>query len=104
MKAGAQLDQTGDTAAHLDTAGIRIDNPGQQLQRRTLTAAIMADQSDRFALLHLEADALQHPSLLIAISLMEEQTLLQLGAFVQIYFKFLRYVFYFNCIFRLHSL
>jgi hypothetical protein len=39
----------------------RLDNPGYELERSTLTSAIGTDESDKFALMDLKIHILQHP-------------------------------------------
>ncbi len=46
MEAGAQLEQRPDAPADLDTAGTRLDDPGDQAQQRRLAGAVAADQTD----------------------------------------------------------
>ena len=60
MKACAELDKAGNSAVHGDSAAVGVHYPCQELEGRALSAAVMTDETDRLALFHLKADALQH--------------------------------------------
>src|SRR5688572_20298627 len=47
-------------AVEIDTAAIRLDQPGDHVEHRRLAGAVRAEQADRLAAPHVEAHALDH--------------------------------------------
>src|SRR5438552_4071547 len=63
MKAGAELEQRGEAAAHRDLALGRIGGAGDEPQERRLARAVLADDADGLAAMDVEADVAQRPEL-----------------------------------------
>ena len=61
VKPRSHLEQRSDAACHVDAAGGRISDPGEDLQQRALAGSIAADEADDLALLDLERHAVQCP-------------------------------------------
>ena len=57
MEAGSQLDQGGHAALHREAATGRLRYAGEELQECGLPRAVLADDAEGGALLHLEGDA-----------------------------------------------
>src|SRR5262249_52368156 len=53
--------QRRDPAVHADTPAGRLQIPGNQLQKRTLASAVMADDADALALMDGQRDVAQSP-------------------------------------------
>ena len=64
VEARTELDHRRDLAAHLHRALIRLQDPGDRLQQRTLARAVGSDQAPGLPLLHMEVDILQRQELL----------------------------------------
>ena len=56
VEAGAELEQAGDAAVHLDLAGGRPQDAGEHLEQRRLAGAVGADQPDRLAVADDDVD------------------------------------------------
>ncbi len=59
VEARAELEQRGNPAAHLDAPGGRLDDLGDQPEKRRLAGAVPADQPDRLAGLDGQRDVAQ---------------------------------------------
>ena len=84
MESGAQLDEAGNPSLDLDRAAVGVENAGQELQGGTFAAAVVPDQSHRFAALDGERDAPQHVAHLVTAAVPEEQPFLEALSLVQI--------------------
>ena len=61
MEASTDLEETSDTAAGADSAYGRGSDLTKELQQGGLTGAVLADDADDVALLHLEVDIAERP-------------------------------------------
>ena len=63
VEADAELDEGRQPAGHLDPAGVRPVDAGEQLQQGALAGAVAADDAEELALLDLEGDPIEGPQL-----------------------------------------
>src|SRR5207253_1510665 len=77
IEAGAELEERGDAAAHLDAAGGRPKGAGDELEQRALAAAVAADDAERGAARELEGDVADRPELAVVLMPPADQDLLQ---------------------------
>ena len=64
MKAGADLEQAGDTSPEHHPAAGRFGDAAEDFEKRALSSAVAADYAQHFAALDLEADILERPKFL----------------------------------------
>ena len=61
MKAGADLQETGEATPHADAPRGWFGDPAQDLEQRALASAIAADDSYDFSFLHFETHIFERP-------------------------------------------
>src|SRR5919199_2795027 len=64
VKAGPELQKRCDPAIYDDPPCIRLDRPGDQLQRGALAGPVGTHHADRFAPLHTQSDILERPEVI----------------------------------------
>ena len=63
VEAGAELEQRADAPTDVDTAGRRLDDPGEQAQKRRLAGTVASDETDRAPGVDVEGDVIERPHL-----------------------------------------
>src|SRR5262249_24353432 len=61
VEPGTELEQRPDPALRADAADGRLDDPGDQPEKRRLAGAVSADEPDRLAAADLDGDVPQRP-------------------------------------------
>ena len=54
-----------------------MQDSGDHLQQRALAGSVLADNAERLAALHLEADVVERPEILVALQTIQRQQLLE---------------------------
>ena len=77
VKSRAQFEQRRDASVDIDRAGRRMQDSGDHLQQRALARSVLSDNAERLAALHLEADVVERPEILVALQTIQRQQLLE---------------------------
>ena len=77
IEAGAEFEQGGDASVNIDRAARRMQDPGHHLQERALAGAVFPHNAEGLAALHLEADVVERPEILVALQTIQGQQLLE---------------------------
>ena len=77
VKSSAQFQQRRDAPVDIDRAGGGVQNPRDHLQERALAGAILPDDAERLAALHLKTDIVKRPEILVALQTVQRQQFLE---------------------------
>ena len=66
VEAGAELEQGRHALVHAHAAGVRLQDAGHALQQRRLARAVLADDAEDLAFLHVEGDVVEGGELVVA--------------------------------------
>ncbi len=77
VESGAQLQQRGNPSVDIHSAGSGMQNPGHHLQQCALARSVLSHNAEGLAALHLEADVVERPEILVALQTIQGQQLLE---------------------------
>ena len=77
LKPAPEFQQRRDAAVDRHRSRSGREDSGDHLQQGALAGAVFADDAEGFAALHLEADVVQRPEILVALQAVERQQFLE---------------------------